>query len=140
MIIGGVAASLLGRPRLTADVDVIMLLSVEELPELIAAAEEEGFVPRIQDAGDFARHHHVLLLRHPESGINADISSRGSRRGGSFPRSPSLEVPDAAARRSGRSRMAGPIASPAAGDPGIQDPDEFGGRRGARRGRETRGF
>jgi hypothetical protein len=38
MIIGGVAASLLGRPRLTADVDVIMLLSVEELPELIAAA------------------------------------------------------------------------------------------------------
>jgi hypothetical protein len=65
MIIGGVAASLLGRPRLTADVDVIMLLSVEELPELIAAAE---------DAEDFARHHHVLLLRHRESGINVDIS------------------------------------------------------------------
>jgi hypothetical protein len=117
-----------------------MRRSVEELPELIAAAEEEGLPPRIQDAGDFARRHHVLLLRHPESGINADISSRGSRRGGSFPRSPSLEVPDAAARRSGRSRMAGPIASPAAGDPGIQDLDEFGGRRGARRGRETRGF
>jgi hypothetical protein len=74
MIIGGVAASLLGRPRLTADVDVIMLLSVEELPELIAAAEEEGFVPRIRDAEDFARHHHVLLLRHRESGINVDIS------------------------------------------------------------------
>jgi hypothetical protein len=73
MIIGGVAASLLGRPRLTADVDVIMLLSVEELPELIAAAEQEGFVPRIRDAEDFARHHHVLL-RHRESGINVDIS------------------------------------------------------------------
>lgn len=51
-----------------------MRRSVEELPELIAAAEEEGLPPRIQDAGDFARRHHVLLLRHRESGINADIS------------------------------------------------------------------
>ena len=54
MIIGGVAASLLGKPRLTADVDAVMLLSVEELPGLITAAEQEGLVPRIQDAEDFA--------------------------------------------------------------------------------------
>ncbi len=74
MIIGGVAASLLGKPRLTADIDAVILLSVEELPELIAAAEQEGLVPRIPDAEDFARRHRVLLLRHRESGINVDLS------------------------------------------------------------------
>lgn len=74
IIIGGVAASLLGRPRLTADVDAVILLSVEELPLLTEAAAQEGLVPRITDAEDFARRHRVLLLRHQESGINVDIS------------------------------------------------------------------
>lgn len=74
IIIGGIAASLLGRPRLTADVDALLLLSIEELPFLIEVAAQEGLVPRITDAQDFARRHRVLLLRHQESGINVDIS------------------------------------------------------------------
>lgn len=74
IIIGGIAASLLGRPRLTADVDAMLLLSIEELPLLMEVAAQEGLVPRITDAQDFARRHRVLLLRHQESGINVDIS------------------------------------------------------------------
>jgi hypothetical protein len=74
IVIGGVAASLLARPRLTADVDVVMILSIENLPHLMAAAVEEGLVPRIADAEAFARRHRVLLLRHEASGINVDIS------------------------------------------------------------------
>ena len=74
IIIGGIAASLLGRPRLTADVDALLLLSIDELPFLIEVAAQEGLVPRITDAQDFARRHRVLLLRHQESGINVDIS------------------------------------------------------------------
>jgi hypothetical protein len=74
IIIGGVAASLLGKPRLTADVDAVILLSVEELPLLVEAGAQEGLVPRITDAEDFARRYRVLLLRHQESGINVDIS------------------------------------------------------------------
>ena len=74
IVIGGVATSLLGRPRLTADVDAVILLSVEDLLLLIEAAAQEGLVPRITDAEDFARRHRVLLLRHQESGINVDIS------------------------------------------------------------------
>ena len=49
IIIGGIAASLLGRPRLTADVDAMILLSIEELPLLMEAATQEGLVPRIAD-------------------------------------------------------------------------------------------
>lgn len=74
IVIGGVAASLLGKPRLTADVDVVMILSIENLPRLVTAAAQEGLVPRIADAEAFARRHRVLLLRHEESGINVDIS------------------------------------------------------------------
>ncbi len=74
IVIGGVAASLLGKPRLTADVDAVILLSVRELPELIEAAAEEGLSPRVPDAEGFARRHRVLLLHHRESGINVDLS------------------------------------------------------------------
>jgi len=74
IVIGGVATSLLGRPRLTADVDAVILLTVEDLPLLIEAAAQVGLVPRITGAEDFARRHRVLLLRHQESGINVDIS------------------------------------------------------------------
>ncbi|MCI0495570.1 nucleotidyltransferase [candidate division KSB1 bacterium] len=74
IIIGGVAASLLGKPRLTADVDAVIILSMQELPRLIKYAKQVGLFPRITDAEEFARRHHVLLLRHQESGIDVDIS------------------------------------------------------------------
>jgi len=74
VIIGGVAASVLGTPRLTADVDVVLLLSVSRLPELLDVAADLGLVPRIADAEQFARRNRVVLLRHEESGISVDVS------------------------------------------------------------------
>jgi Nucleotidyl transferase of unknown function (DUF2204) len=74
VIIGGVAASLLGNPRFTADVDLIILLSVIRLPQLLEVAAELGLVPRIADAEQFARRNRVVLLRHGESGISVDVS------------------------------------------------------------------
>ena len=74
VIIGGVAASLLGRPRLTVDLDAVILLNIKELPRLMTAAAEAGMTTRVPDAEDFARKNRVLLLRHESSGINIDIS------------------------------------------------------------------
>ncbi len=74
IIIGGVAVSLLGRPRLTADVDIVLLVSVDDLPRLIRAAEQEGFTPRIEGVENFARRNRVVLLKHDASGIDVDIS------------------------------------------------------------------
>jgi hypothetical protein len=74
LIIGGVAVSLLGAPRLTADVDLVMLLSVDRLSELMKAALAVGLTPRIEHAEAFARRNRVLLLRHDESGIAVDVS------------------------------------------------------------------
>lgn len=74
ILIGGVAASLLGQPRLTADADALLLLSMNEIPKLIELAQREGLQPRIPDVISFAQRSRVVLLRHEESGINVDIS------------------------------------------------------------------
>jgi hypothetical protein len=74
VIIGGIAASLLGQPRFTADLGAVVILSVDDIPELLAAARDQDIVPRMADAEAFARKNRVLLLHHPLSGINIDIS------------------------------------------------------------------
>lgn len=73
VIIGGVAVSLLGRPRHTQDIDALILLDNEKWEELLAAAEKYGFSARINDVIGFARKRRVLLMRH-KSGIGIDIS------------------------------------------------------------------
>lgn len=74
VIIGGVAASLLGRPRLTADADVLLLLSVNDIPRLLELAGTVGLQPRLANAMEFARRNRVLLLQHVATGIGVDIS------------------------------------------------------------------
>ena len=74
IIIGGVAASILGKPRLTADADAMLLLDLDDIPNLLKLAEQEGLYPRIPNVEEFAHRSRVLLLQHLESGINVDIS------------------------------------------------------------------
>ncbi|MGD0971510.1 MAG: nucleotidyl transferase AbiEii/AbiGii toxin family protein [Desulfobaccales bacterium] len=73
VVIGGVAASLWGRPRLTRDVDVLVLLEEGRWGEFLAAGAGHGFLPRRADALAFARETRVLLVRHGESGIDLDL-------------------------------------------------------------------
>lgn len=74
VIIGGIAVSLLGQARFTDDLDAMVLLSIEDIPHFLEAAEQEGLAPRIAQADDFARRNRVLLLRHTTSQTNIDIS------------------------------------------------------------------
>lgn len=74
IIIGGVAVSLLGQPRLTADADAMLLLSLDDLPQLIQIAKTVGLVPRISDVIPFAHQSRVVLLKHEASNIHVDIS------------------------------------------------------------------
>ena len=73
VVIGGVAASLWGRPRLTRDLDALVLLEEGRWGEFLAAAAEHGFLPRRADGLAFARETRVLLVRHGESGIDVDL-------------------------------------------------------------------
>lgn len=74
VIIGGVAASLLSRPRLTRDVDAMVVLDEEKWVEFLAAGEGLGFVPRLADPLGFARKARVLLVRHEASGVDVDVA------------------------------------------------------------------
>ena len=77
LIIGGVAASLLGRPRFTRDVDVLILLDDDRWEKFLEAGDRFGFVPRIDNAVAFARRSRVFLVHHKESGIDVDITLAG---------------------------------------------------------------
>jgi predicted nucleotidyltransferase len=71
-IIGGVAASLRGKPRLTNDVDAIVVETDAET--LLRTGIQFGFTPRIADAAEFSRQTRVLLLRYRPGDIDIDIS------------------------------------------------------------------
>lgn len=74
VIIGGVAVGFLGKPRFTADIDAVFLLSIKDIPQFIDRAQAEGIIPRIHDAADFARKNRVLLLKHSPTDTDIDVS------------------------------------------------------------------
>lgn len=73
-VIGGVAASLLGRPRLTRDVDALVLGDSVGWERILESAQRYGIAPRIADPLEFARRTRVLLLRHLPSSVDVDVS------------------------------------------------------------------
>ena len=74
VIIGGVAVGFLGKPRYTADVDAVFLLSTKDVPRFLELARAENIIPRIENADDFARKSRVLLLKHAPTETEVDIS------------------------------------------------------------------
>lgn len=76
-IVGGVAASILGRPRMTRDVDALILAEDTGWDRLAGSAKAFGIVPRIDGVVDFAARTRVLLLRHEGSGVDIDVMLGG---------------------------------------------------------------
>jgi hypothetical protein len=77
MLIGGIAASMLGRARLTQDVDALVFIPEVEWAMAISTAADHGIVPRIEDPLQFARRSRMLLLMHSASKIDIDVSLGG---------------------------------------------------------------
>jgi hypothetical protein len=73
-VIGGIAAGLQGQPRLTKDVDAVILEA--DADALLASGKRHGFEPRIENALEFSRRTRVLLMRH-RSGVDVDLSLGG---------------------------------------------------------------
>lgn len=74
MIIGGMAVIALGYPRATTDIDSTVFVHIDRLERFVLRLKEKGIEPRIDNAINFARENHVLLMRHKLSQIDIDIS------------------------------------------------------------------
>ena len=77
LIIGGVAASLLGRPRFTQDVDALISLKEDLWESFLTAGARFGFAPRISDPAAFARKSRVFLVHHRPTDVDVDIALAG---------------------------------------------------------------
>ncbi|HLF11979.1 MAG TPA: nucleotidyltransferase [Gammaproteobacteria bacterium] len=73
VIVGGVAASLLGRARLTRDIDALVRLPESLWQKAVVRAAEYGLLPRIEEPVAFARRSRVLLLKHEPTEIDIDV-------------------------------------------------------------------
>lgn len=74
VIIGGIAVGFLGKPRYTADVDAMFLLSTDDIPRFLEAASTEKIIPRIEHVEEFAHKNRVLLLQYAPNQTPVDIS------------------------------------------------------------------
>jgi hypothetical protein len=75
MIIGGVAASLLGTVRATVDVDAVVWLPEDaDWRAFIDQGRAHGIAPRIAGPLAFARRTRVLLMKHSSTGVELDVS------------------------------------------------------------------
>jgi hypothetical protein len=73
-VIGGIAVSLRGEPRVTADVDVVIGTDVAGALQLLDAIQPTPFEPLFQGAEEVVERTLILPLRHTASGVKLDIA------------------------------------------------------------------
>lgn len=73
-IIGGIAVSIRGEPRFTADVDIVVAADLDESSAILQVFEDSQFAPLFDDAADLIRTAFLLPLRHRQTGISVDVA------------------------------------------------------------------
>jgi hypothetical protein len=73
-LIGGIAASLRGQTRATADVDLVIATTVEQAINLSATLEGSSFRPLFPDVAEVVERAFILPLRHQSTGVKVDMA------------------------------------------------------------------
>jgi hypothetical protein len=73
-LIGGLAASLRGRPRATVDVDLVVLIEFDGIAEFIRKLQPTDFRPIFADAENVAQRTFLLPLRHMATKVKVDLA------------------------------------------------------------------
>ena len=73
-VVGGIAVTVRGEPRFTADVDVVVDVDVHTAVEIIDALRESGFDPLVEDPEELVRTSFLLPLLCRESGVPIDLA------------------------------------------------------------------
>jgi hypothetical protein len=73
-VIGGLASSAWGEPRVTADVDLVATTDVAGGLQLVQSLGESAFVPLFPGVEEVVARSFILPLRHRQTGIKVDIA------------------------------------------------------------------
>lgn len=73
-LIGGLAISIRGQPRMTADVDVLIAADIKRALALAAALPQSSFRPLFEDVEEVITRAFLLPLRHRSTNVKVDIA------------------------------------------------------------------
>lgn len=73
LVTGSIAAAFFGEPRFTNDIDVVVRLSLERVPELCGIFPANEFYVSLEAAARAVRTHGQFNIIHPASGLKVDI-------------------------------------------------------------------
>jgi hypothetical protein len=73
-LIGGLAVSLRGQPRVTADVDMVIQADVPRSLSLVAGLHTTSFKPLFEDVGEVVQKALILPLRHRSTNVKVDLA------------------------------------------------------------------
>lgn len=73
-LIGGLAVSLRGQPRMTVDVDLVVLADVDAALQLVRSLTETPFEPLFAGVEEVVTTAFILPLRHRSTGIRVDLA------------------------------------------------------------------
>jgi hypothetical protein len=73
-LIGGLAASVRGRVRVTEDIDIVVDCDIEKAIELLASLDTSVFRPFVDDADSIVRQHYILPIQDCVNQIRIDLA------------------------------------------------------------------
>jgi hypothetical protein len=73
-LIGGLAVSLRGQPRVTADVDMVVALDVERAVGLTRVLDQTAFRPFFDGVEEVVERAFILPLRHRTTNVRVDLA------------------------------------------------------------------
>ncbi|MEJ2703404.1 MAG: DUF6036 family nucleotidyltransferase [Sedimentisphaerales bacterium] len=77
IVIGGIAASTIGEARVTVDVDVDIVMSIDDLPDFLNKAKEAGFSISMKKCMESAKQMGVFQISSGDYHIDVIIASTG---------------------------------------------------------------
>jgi len=73
-LIGGLAVSLRGQPRMTVDVDLVILADIDQALRLAQELSSTPFEPLFPGVEEVVARSYILPLRHRATGIRVDVA------------------------------------------------------------------
>lgn len=73
-LIGGLAVSLRGQPRVTVDIDIVIAADLDRALALAGTLEQTNFRPLFDDVTDILQKTFILPLRHRSTNVKVDLA------------------------------------------------------------------